>query len=400
MRIIIVYLLSFVLLLSCGKDEKEIIPPPSGNTWDYLLDTVSLGGVPLSLIKTTINRSGYTQFNKYLQHSIRLYKVTYRTTYKDEPVIASGVIAYPPYETDSIPTVIVGNGLVFADEDAPSSFDLPDNFTGFEFIASLGYYTLIPDMIGFGASKDLVFPIHNYEHSARTMIDFIHAGEEFRASKKLCVSNKKLLTGYSQGAYIALSALKMIEEDTALGIKIDATAVGAGGFNLVSLLDHVLAQNTYSAPSHLTLLFSSYNIIYDWNRPLTDFFQEPFAGEIPDLLSGQFNREEIDAHLAYSLDSLLNKEFLDDLKNHDDTEFLKALEANSIHDWAPKTPLRVIHSLNDDRIPMSDSEEMVKTMIANGAQYVRFTPITTEGHINSGLEFVELAFNWFNIYKH
>jgi pimeloyl-ACP methyl ester carboxylesterase len=394
-RRIALYSIFIILLFSCTRKEDEV-PPVPDEPWKYLVDTVSLEGISITLIKATIQMAGYPQFNKYIKNSIKLYKITYNTTYKGNQILASGIISFPLFQTDSFPTMIVGNGLIFADEDAPSAFDLPENYTGFEFIASMGYFTLVPDMIGFGESKDLLFPIQNYEHSSGTMIDFIFAAEEFRKSKKLPVNNKKFLTGYSQGGYIAMATLKKIEDNPDLGIHIDATAVGAGGFNLVSLLDHIMSENTYSAPSHLALLFSSYTIMYDWNRPLTDFFQEPYASEIPYLIDGRYNREEIDSHLAYSFDSLLNPEFVQNIKNHNEPELFAALEENSVYNWAPKSPLRIVHSLYDDRIPFTESEETYKIMVANGSTSVKLVPIMTEGHINSGGEFVEIVMKWFN----
>jgi pimeloyl-ACP methyl ester carboxylesterase len=389
-----------IFLFACSKEDDLIIPPDDTiypETDDgYLVKGTSLGNVSLATIKFTAQLAGYPQFNAYMKYSIRLYKIVYRTTYKGQPVLASGVISYPTGISDSIPTMIVGNGMIFADEDAPSEFDLPDNFTGFEFIASLGYFTLIPDMIGYGVSREIIFPIHNYEHSANTMIDFIYASEEFIKVKKLAVNHKKFLTGYSQGGYIALATLKKLEEEPVPGITIDATAVGAGGFNLVNLLNNAITNNTYSAPSHLILLLSSYNAIYDWHRPLTDFFQEPYAGKIPVLLNGKFNREEIDQQLAYSFDSLMNPVFLYNLKNNNEPDLVNALQENCVDNWAPKSRLRIIHSINDDRIPLSDSQETYNKMVSNGSESVTFTVIETSGHVNSGIAFIEIILQWFN----
>jgi len=273
---------------------------------------------------------------------------------------------------------------------------LPVNFTGFEFIASLGYFTLIPDMIGFGVSRDIPFPIHNFEHSANTMIDFIYAGEEFIRMNNLAVNGRKFLTGYSQGAYIAMATLKMIEERPVRDIKIEATAIGAGGFNLVNLLDHAVESNTYSAPSHLAVLLSSYNVLYDWNRPLSDFFQETYAEKIPELLNGSFDREEIDRQLAYNFDTLLNPVFLNGLKTHQEMDLISALQENCVDDWAPKSPLWIIHSIYDDRIPVTDSEDTYLKLVANGSESVTFTAIETSGHIESGITFVSIVLDWFD----
>lgn len=387
----ILIIMFIIINVSC---EKEIHSELS-KEWQVLSDTVPLGKVTSSTIKLTATIAGYPQFNRLMDYSIELYKIVYETTYKGEPILASGIISYPINLKEAHPIMIVGNGLVFANEDAPSEFDLPKNYSGFEFIASVGYITLLPDMIGFGESKDILYPIHNYEHSSGAMIDFIKAAKEFIRTKKIRTTGKTFLTGYSQGAYIALSTLKRIEENPYLRINIDAAAVGAGGFNLEYLLEYVISKNTYSAPSHLAMLFSSYNIIYDWNRPLTNFFQEPYASEIPELINGNYNREEIDQHLAYSFDSLLNPGFLDKLKNKTDIELLDALHENSVYDWAPRTPLLIIHSIHDDRIPVSDSEATFNTMIENGSTSVNFIPLDAQDHFNSAFDFIKIVFGWF-----
>jgi hypothetical protein len=383
-------------LISCDKDNDNIISGPVNvEPEGYLVSATNLGIVSVSTVKLTAQLAGYPQFNKYMKYSINLYKIIYRTTYKGQPILASGIFSFPANISDTVPVMIVGNGLIFADEDAPSEFHLPNNYTGFEFIATMGYFTLIPDMIGFGSSKDLLFPIHNYEHSAKTMIDFIFASEEFIKRKRIPVNQKRFLTGYSQGGYIALATLKMIEENPALGIKIDATAIGAGGFNLVSLLHNSITKNTYPAPSHLVLLLTSYNIMHDWNRPLSDFFQEPYAHTIPNLLTGKYNRQEIEQHLAFSFDSLLKPKFVYDIKNNNETNLINALVENSIDNWAPRGKLKIIHSINDDIIPVSDSRETYENMIAKGSENVTLNIITTTGHVNSGFEFVEIVLQWF-----
>jgi pimeloyl-ACP methyl ester carboxylesterase len=399
-RSLIISGIAIILLFACNKEKEEdliiaediVFPVTSGG---YLVQGTGCGEISLATLKVTLQLGGYPELNRYMKYPIKLYKIIYHTTYKGQRILASGLMVYPTSITDSIPSMIVGNGLVFADEDAPSSFSLPNNFTGFEFIASLGYFTLIPDMIGFGASKDLPFPIHNYEYSANAMIDFIYASKEFIEAAKLKVNRTKYLTGYSQGGYIAMATLKMIEEKPVTDITISATAVGAGGYNILSVLNDAFEKNTYSAPSHLIMLFSSYNEIYEWNRPMSDFFQEPYAGRIPELLDGDYNREEIDEQLAYSFDSLLTPTFIYNLNNNNEQALMEAFAENCVDDWAPKSPLNLIHSTNDDRIPLSTSEETYNKMISNGSESVIFTPIEAAGHIDSGVSFVETALQWF-----
>ena len=397
----LIFFTGIIVLFSCSEDNFNFdhdqgTPEEQTDMHEYLVESSNLGSVSATTIKLTAQLAGYPQFKSYFRYPIVLYKVVYHTHYMQEPILASGIISIPVGMPDSIPSMVIGNGLIFANEDAPSEFSLPDHFTGFEFVASAGYVAMIPDMIGFGVSKELLFPIHNYEYSAQTMIDFIHACDELIRDIGIPVSSKRFMTGYSQGGYIAMSALKMIEEENIQDIHISATAVGAGGYNLVSLLHYAVEQNSYSAPSHLIALFSSYNEIYGWNRPMTDFFQEPYAGRIPELLSGELDREQIDGQLAFSFDSLLNPAFLQDLKNNNEPELLQALKENSVDNWAPQSPLLIIHSVNDDRIPVSDSRDAYEKMVENGSERVELITIDTVGHINAGLSFIEMAINWFD----
>ncbi len=369
----------------------------------YLVETTSLGEASAESIRKAALEAGIpAQANAFMKHSIKLYKITYRTTYKGQSILASGLITYPIAVPDPMPSMIVGNIQTFADRYAPSEFNLSDISTSFAAIAALagsaGYYTLVPDMIGSGVSKDFINPMRNSEHAAKTMIDLIRAGDEFIKTKKIKVNGKKFIAGYSEGGYIAMATLKMIEEKHIEGINIEATAVGAGGYNLVRLLNEAIMEGdgSYPSPCFPVSLLYSYNAFYEWARPLTDFFQEPYAGRIPDLLGGKFTSDEIDAQLTYSLDSLLNPVFVDHLKNNNEPALINALGENSVDDWAPQGKLMLFHNTNDPLIPFSDSLATYNKMLSNGAQNLIFKDTDRiKSHRDSATEFVIMASLWF-----
>jgi hypothetical protein len=105
---------------------------------------------------------------------------------------------------------------------------------------------------------------------------------------------------------------------------------------------------------------------------------------------------QINRRLSYNFDSLLNPDFLNGLKTHQETELTSALQENCVDDWAPKSPLRIIHSIHDDRIPIADSKDTYLKMVANGSESVTFTAIETTGHIESGITFVSIVLDWFS----
>jgi len=373
----------------------------------YLVEATSLGEVSADKIRQKALEAGFaSQAGEFIKYSVKFYKIIYRTTYKGQSILASGLISYPTGISDAIPTMIVGNIQTYADQDAPSTFYFSDISLSFASIAAIagsaGYLTVIPDMLGAGESKDVIAPMRNYGHAAGAMIDFIHASEEFIQKRKIQVNGKKFITGYSEGGYIALAALKMIEEKPVEGLTIEATSVGAGGYNLVNLLNKIIidGSGSYSAPCDLALLIYSYNAMYDWNRPLTDFFQEPYAGNMPDLLSGKYTREEINTQLTESLEDLFNPVFLDNLKNNGETALISALNENSVDNWAPKGKLMLFHNRYDQLIPFSDTMETYQKMLFNGAQNVMLRDTSdVESHFDSATAFVIITSLWFDSMK-
>jgi pimeloyl-ACP methyl ester carboxylesterase len=391
LNIILILFVFNIIFYSCTKEDENYF---TREDWTVLADTSHLSNVSVSAIFLMTQLAGYPQFNKYLKNSIEIYKISYHTVYKGEPVIASGVIVLPANEQGPSPVMVVGNGLIFAESEAPSEFSLPGHYTGFEFIGALGYITFLPDMIGFGDSKEKLFPIHNYEHSASATIDFIYAGREFLKTMRIESQDEYYLAGYSQGGYIGMSTLKYVQENH-LDIQFKKTALGAGGYNLKKIVEYHIENGSYPSPSHMALLLSSYNVLYDWNRQPGDFFNEPYASWIPELINGQYTREQVDSYLPSSFDSLLCIDFYNGLKENTDTTVFDALELNSIHNWAPQTKIRLYHGINDEKIPFSDSEETYETMVNNGATQIEFVSLSGDTHYNSALDFIELVIQWF-----
>lgn len=386
-------LLTVLISVTCSDDD-----PFDDSKYEdciYLTDAESIGSVQAATIRSTASIAGYSQFAEYLDYSINVYKITYRTTFRGEQILASGIISLPFGKSAPSDVVIVGNGLIVADRDAPSSFKLPDNFTGFEFIASVGYVTVIADMIGFGVSSDFVYPIHNSEYSATTIIDFVYACREFFKIESVKLTGRDFMMGYSQGGYAAMATLKKIEEDGINDIDIEAAAIGAGGYDLVGLMNYALDRNTYPSPAHLAMLFSSYNEIYGWNRQLTDFFRDPYAGRIPELLNGEYDRQQVDDQLTPDFEFLFNESFLQGLRDSTDLQVYSALAENSVYDWTPTIPITIIHSINDEKIPFEDSQRTYDTMIENGSNSVVLIPTETEGHINAAMDFMEVVIDLF-----
>ena len=389
---LLIIILSFIICLSCQKE----IDTSNKNNWEVLEDTTGLANVTAGMIRLVAQFQDITQFNEYFQKNISVYKITYHTTYHDSDIIVSGLISFPENITEPAPVLIVQNGLFYESSRAPSRFSLPDNYIGYEFIASYGYIVFLPDLIGFGDSEDLIHPLYNYQYSASVVIDMIKAGREFIECMDIPSEDKYYLCGYSLGSYVSTAAQKGIEEVGSIDIDIMGNAVGAGGFNIYGVMKSLLENDSYDSPADISMVFMAYNESNQWDRPLSDFFKEGYAAVIPKLFTGDFSREEINILLPVEIDSLLNPDILIDLSSGTESQMTVAFTENSVHDWKPIAPIRIYHGKNDERIPYEDSWEAYQTMKANGAGNVKFFEIEGTDHFNAVFDFMGLVLPWFD----
>lgn len=371
--------------------------------WRKLIETETITDLPASLMRLLSENLGLSRFAPLIQYDVRFVRIRYETTYKGRRITASGLLSYPLNAPSGYPLAVAQNGMIFGDLEAPSAFSLSflnpqdSRFVGYEFLATAGYLVIFPDWIGFGDSSDVLFPMYNYQYSADASIDMMKATFEWIRSKRIPAGNKLFLAGYSMGGYTTNCLLHALETQQPFGPgkSVTAAALGAGGYDLVSVLQSSLDGRSIARPEQIAMLLASYNKTQSWNRPWTDFFQEPYASTLPDLLDGSYVTEQIHALMPARPASLLNPDFVERVRDGRERRFLRALAANSMHDWSPTRPVRLYHSRNDERIPFSDSRKTLQNMIRGGSRQVELIELPGDDHYNSVFGFMELVIPWF-----
>ena len=159
---------------------------------------------------------------------------------------------------------------------------------------------------------------------------------------------------------------------------------GAGGYDLTGMMNQIATVQTYVSPSFLAFIIQAYNTTYGWNRPLTDFFQQPYAGKIPTLLDGNRTTDQISAELTTRPVALFNPTFYANLKSQNGEPALKQkLAENGFGAWAPKSPTRLYHGTNNESVFYQTSEATFNRFKAAGATNVEFFPIPGGMHRTS-----------------
>lgn len=387
-------LLALCMLWSCDLDRDDDVPEPDRT--DHFVSATVIGNFSKEVLQALALASPeHRDFAPVVQYDVTIYRILYTTLYKGEEIEASGLLVVPK-NTPAVPGLVSAqHGTMFKESDAPSNF--PATFSGFELIGTAGYVTVVPDFIGYGASSDIFHPYYDEEHSAQTVVDMLKAAKYFMQEEQIATNDNLFLVGYSEGGYVTLAAQKEIEANPEHGLSLTAVAAGAGGYDLTGMLNEITAAPTYADPAFLPFILQSYNSTYDWNRPLTDFFQEPYASKIPSLFDGTKIREEINSELPNAPDSLFTPAFYAALQDPaEETTLKEALAENSLLDWMPKTPIRLYHGTEDEAVFYSTSESAFEAFTAAGATNVELVPIQGGMHRTSITPMMLDVLTWFN----
>ncbi len=148
-------------------------------------------------------------------YGVHVYKIIYKTTYKNNPIQASGAVVIP-VTSEPLPILSYQHGTIFHDSRAPSNFntifDMDAEMALNLFIASTGFVCSIPDYIGYGQSGNLLHPFQHAQTLATASVDMLKATKELCQILNTSLQNRYFLTGYSEGGYATLALQREIEK--------------------------------------------------------------------------------------------------------------------------------------------------------------------------------------------
>lgn len=385
------------LLMNCqdAVEKPSSEAPPVKN--QYLLSATPGSETSQGTLQLLASAFGQADVATLLKYDVKAFTLTYTTSYKGEPVAASGLIMVPVGITSDAPIVSLQHGTEFRKDDAPS---VKGGFQGLEFFASAGYIALMPDFLGYGTSQSIFHPYYDKAHASSTVIDLIKAAKEFLNQEEIAFNEQLFLAGYSEGGYVTLAAAKEIDENPEHGLNVTAVAAGAGGYDLPGMLAEITSGTYYAYPSYLAFVLMAYNETNDWHKPLTYFFQEKYASALQTFLNGEYGGSYINSKLTTHVPSLFNSDFFQRLKDPaGELELKTALEHNSVAGWKTDVPIRLFHGTKDEIIPFSNSEATLEKFKASGSTNVSLTPIPGGTHGSSFEPMLRNFVPWFLGFK-
>jgi pimeloyl-ACP methyl ester carboxylesterase len=365
-KLLFYYALLLSTLLACSDDDDTTEPKILID--DYLVDATSIGTQSVTVLKTLISFSDYAIDPEIFAHDVELFKVQYRTIYKQQEVVASGLIVLPK-TTEPVGMLSYQHGTIVEQRDAPSvQSSSSEAALLYSYISSPGFIAVIPDMIGFGTTRDIFHPYYIEEPTAQAVTDMIKAAQELAIESDVEFNGRLLLAGYSQGGYATMAAHKAIEADNIDDVVLVASFPAAGGYELKQMQEYLFGLQEYNQPYYLAYLANSHQLHYDYGNLVTDFFSEPYALRIPGLFDGVNSAGEINAQLTTSIPDLLTSEIRTSIDTEERYQYIvTTLQENSLTDWQPQALMYMYHGDQDKTVPYSNSELTIERLLANGA---------------------------------
>ena len=394
--------LGFTVLFFAAGCHKEPSPKPE---FEHLIDYTLVSVYPKNTIEAILSAESviYPEMSGIIdniQYDVQVYKVRYKTHYKDSVITASGLICLPSAQK-SFPVISFQNGTNTAFSNAPSAYASGGNYLMLEYMASNGYVILMTDYTGFGSSSAILHPYYNRTATNNAVIDLLLAFIELSKSGKIKTTgnNQLFLMGYSQGGGATLSALDEIEHEGIPEMSVEAVSCGAGAYNLTNMTNYVLGLETFPGPLYFPYFIYSeqkYGVI---TGPLTSFFKEPYASRIPELFDGLHTNDQVNAGLNDTITALLTTEMVDNFNTAPEfNELRTALSVNSIAAWNTTNRINLYHGTDDLNVPPQQSADIYNDFMQSGASpdLVRYYPLNGLTHETGLLPWGIQTIIWFN----
>lgn len=335
---------------------------------------------------------------------VNIYYVLYETIDSfGKSIVASAGVVTPTDFDEALPLFSYQHSTILDRESVPSRFSFSTLESLFPiFIASQGFVTAAPDMIGLGDSPGL-HPFLVTSSAVNAVIDLLPIAQEIASFDKIETIKEVYLMGYGEGGHSTMAVHRELEATEDSEFKVIASVPMAGPHDLSELfLEHLLEDRIYPQPFVLPYLIKAYNDAYSIYEDPIEVFTSDVASRVIPRINGRSSGESINGLLpSQTPREFLQPAFLDQLENDPDHPFRVALRENDVYDWKPSASLRMYHCDADQTIPKTLSEKALDAFFDNGSSSAELIdPIPVLDHqecdaisFTSGMTWIETERN-------
>jgi acetyl esterase/lipase len=293
-----------------------------------------------------------------VSEGVSLFRITYRTTYKDSLVIASGLVGVPSNGSDTKGVVMYLHGTTNTRTLSPSQPDRADGNSDTAIFGGNGYVVALPDYIGLGESNQpQAFVVTKPQVDAS--VDMLRALRTFTQQQGISWNSNLFLMGFSQGGQSAAGLHRALEQQPLPEYRLRGTVAVAGPHDLRGLSSSKSGDYGGRHPlniGYLAFTATAYASYYD--KPLGELLQEPYSQTMPGLFDGSKTIYQIGAGLPGTTSELLVPDAYRAITTNADHWLTRKLDENETYAWVPVAPVRIFVGEADTNVAPSMSRAL------------------------------------------
>lgn len=426
----IVITLGIIVIPSCSNQSDDVIMPEekinseleeinsfSLSDLENMKAQLEKSGVDVSAIDFDVSEEQTDDNTRgiFIQNPcVKAIKVTTRTPHPDRSgsyIDVSGVLLVPKKSLltnlKSFRIAVVPPPTYTYNNSAPSiafqkmsllGDDLSLNFLYFWILqAQSGYVVFLPDYPGFGDSHGQCF--HPYLDSKALVTSTLNL---FKAAQRTLSANgyryKKdiVISGYSQGAFVATSLAREIETNPAHGYTVSLLVSGGTPCNLKHIADIVRYSGYTDHTFFLPYGMWGYKENAYPNLNVIDFLKEPYASESKAYYDG--THPDLNEYFPHVPAEMYTEKFMKNLDIDADISYMnQILEENSVKPWKNQCKFVMTHGMGDVSVYYQNAKDFADAHKEAGGE-VTFYP-TIGDHIVAYVPYFTKASSYLQFYK-
>ena len=168
-----------------------------------------------------------------------------------------------------------------------------------------------------------------------------------------------------------MAAHKYIEEELAEEIQVTASAPCAGPYDLSTVMyDLMMTPEPYGSPYYLPYTVLAYDDVYELFTSPSEYFIPPYDTLLPPLFDGNHSGNEVNNVMpAIPMDIFL-PEFVEEITSDPEHPLRQALQENDVYPWVPHAHVTLLHSIDDELVPVENTLNTYDYFIEHGAENV------------------------------
>jgi hypothetical protein len=297
--------------------------------------------------------------------SLKFYRLKFHTIdFNDQPAIASGLVIVPqrPAATCKYGVALYGHGTLFGREEAPSFYFDNGRYRSGELffsviMAAMEHFTLVPDYFGLGSGTGLHH--HNmFKTNSNSNIDMIRAGRKLAKELNMELTERVVITGYSEGGSVTMGTAKLIYDE---GLQNEFPQVflgpASGAYDLSGEAYKFIVQNPlYPTRSYILYIASScqdmYKNLVDPNEPnaISEYLKSPYDELYNINLLGQTGDV---GWVPLPWPQMFNDGVIEKVDSDPNHPLRECLFKNNTYDWPNPYETLMYYCNTDEQVPPS-----------------------------------------------